>query len=245
MKTFKQFILTVNEEVERYLFDPTPNFESGPPKRRPNPYMFQYDPNLGTSNWGFGYNNLHYGELPFWLRLLWGYYDVADLLPLLGGVMDAADIYQLLERLRLEYNMTDAEYQEMVRQLMFQIYQEHGADGLGGINPFALPGFLGKSWYARTSDGRYQLFRWNPVTQMFEPFGEPIDTPPSGNEYPVYNDEFDPYRIPLFTWGDNDYYIPGHPSIPGSTRNMTPWQGGQAPLPPPPPKFGDEFVSGA
>ena len=232
MKTFKQFILTVNEEVERYLFDPYAFQENNPDQQMmPQPFSplgtnrFQRPVSTGRGDWGFGYNDHFYEDLPVWLRTLWAFYNIADILPLVGTVMDAWDIYQMIRMLYEQGQMTEEQYQQMINEYVEWISEN--MPWLLGEDPYALPGMIGKTYYTRTGDGLYQLYRWDVVCRCFEPFGVPIENLPPGNEYPVFNDPIHPFYFPPSPQGQ-DFDMPfQYPTLPPDILNNTTYHGGE------------------
>lgn len=201
MKKFKQFL---NEERRRlYKWNQFPPSLLNPPQIPPpipyrpnfpfqtNPYLeppgSEQDPDAwnpygGFQDWGFGFDNHNFEDLPPWLKALWMGYNFLDFSPFAGQVMDIWDLLNLIRMINEMEGLSQAEKEQLIRDLI-QYAREKGLTIPDDIanNP---PNFR-KMFYEARPDGKFQLWRWNPSTRTWEPFGVPVDAIPDGWNGPI------------------------------------------------------------
>jgi hypothetical protein len=236
MKKFKHYIT----EVQRYqsggrhtlypymmpppgLFPPSqinPNNPMMTPGWATDPYWSPAGTDEG--DWSFGipwledYSNTTWDNIPGFLKVLWGLYYGVDSLPGIGEIIDAADLFLLFQQWAETLGIDPMEYEDYVQQLL-RFLRDHNIP-----IPTYIPQVIHQAFYMRMPDGRYQYFRWNSQTGQYEPVGDPIKKPPTGeNVPPVYSHpdaKPDLWRLPRTEPG----YNPQIPTIPPPVPNR-PW----------------------
>ena len=78
--------------------------------------------------------------------------------------------------------LSNAEKEQLIRELIDYLRDKgmHIPDDI--VNN---PQHLRKMFYEARPDGKFQLWRWNPSTRTWEPFGAPVDNVPDGWEGPI------------------------------------------------------------
>lgn len=199
MKKFKQFIMEEKRRLYKWEYFPPslvtpPDFPAPLPYNPNNPWALNpylegpidpdpWNPYGGIQNWGFGFENHNFEDLPLWLKALWYAYGTLDFLPVnVGLALDILDIIKLINYIRNLSNISEAQKEELVRQFL-QFLRDKGIEFPDSI--VNNPQHLRKMFYEARPDGKFQLWRWNPSTRTWEPFGAPVDNVPDGWEGPI------------------------------------------------------------